>query len=135
MPSEAYEPLTLACIFDCHKKEELKVISAQRFSGIIKASKVLNDNLHKTLSHADQPNSVQLYCHRVCVLLYTSKEHIKHSLKQKETIEETVNPGLAKRTHSLLITCLTSRSIVYSVAQNVLKKIPKTLLDAGFIIK
>ena len=53
MASKTGEPSTLACIFDCQKKEEPKVISAQRFSSIIKASKTLNDDLYKTLSHAD----------------------------------------------------------------------------------
>ena len=59
---------------------------------IIKASKALNDGLCKILSHADQSNSIQLYCHRTCVSSYMSKEHIKCALKRKEIVEETVNP-------------------------------------------
>ena len=94
------EPITPACIFDCQKKEELKVISAQRFTSIVKATKALNDGLYKTLTHADQSNSIQLYGHRTCVSSYTSKEHIKRALKRKEIVKETVNPGPAKRTRS-----------------------------------
>ena len=102
MASKAGEPSTPACIFDCQKKEELKVISAQRFTSIVKASKALNDSLYKTLSHADQSDSIQLYCHRTCVLSYTSKEQIKRVLKRKEIVEEAVNPGPAKGTRSSL---------------------------------
>ena len=108
-------------------KEELKVFSAQRFTSIVKASKALTDGLYKTLSHADQSNSIQLYCHRTCVLLCTSKEHIKRALKRKEIVEETVNPGPPNvPVAPLVIACLTLRSVTYSVVQNVLKKIPKT---------
>ena len=39
------------------------------------------------------------------------------------------------RVAPLVIASLTSRSTAYSVAQNVLKKIPKTPRDGGFIIK
>ena len=88
--------------FDCQKKEELKVVSAQRFTSIVNASKALNDDLYKTLSHADQSNSIQLYCHKTCVSLYTSKEHIKRALQQKGIVAETVNPGSTKRTRSSL---------------------------------
>ena len=87
MASEAGETSTLACIFDCQKKEELKVISAQRFTSIVKASNSLNDGLYKALYHADQSNSIQLYCYRTCVSSYTAKEHIKRVLKQKEIVE------------------------------------------------
>ena len=73
-------------------KKELKVISAQRFTSIAKASKALNDGLYKTLSHADQSNSIYLYFKRTCVSSYTSKEHIKRALKRNEIVEETVNP-------------------------------------------
>ena len=125
MASEAGEPSTPACIFDCQKKEELKVISAQRFTSIAKASKALYDGLYKTLSHAHQSNSIQLYYHRTCVSSYTSKEHNKRTLKRKEIVEETINPGPAKRTRSSLSDSLFDfEKHAYSVAQNVLKKIP-----------
>ena len=102
MASEAGEPSTPECICDCQKKEELEVISSQRFTSIVKASKALNDGLYKTLSHGNQSNSIQLHCHRTCISSYTSKEHIKRALKRKEIVEETVNPGPAKRTRSSL---------------------------------
>ena len=81
MASEAGDPSTPACIFDCQKKEEPKVISAQRFTSIVKASKALNDGLYKKLSRADQSNSIQLFCRRSCVSSYTSKDQIKRALK------------------------------------------------------
>ena len=102
MASEAGEPSIPACIFDCQEKEELKVISAQRFTNIVKASKALSDGLCKILSHSDQSNSIQLYCHMTCVSSYMSEEHIKRALKRKEIVEETVNPGPGKRTRSSL---------------------------------
>ena len=97
--------LLLFCLlqcFDCQKKEELKVISAQRFTSIVNASKALNDDSYKTLSHADQSNSIQLYCHKTCVSSYTSTEHIKRALQQKGIVAETFNPGPTKRTRSSL---------------------------------
>ena len=111
MASEAGESATPACSFDCQKKEvisekKVKVISAQRFTSIVKTSKAINDGLYKTFSHADQSNLIQLYCHRTCVSSYTSKEHIKRALKRKEIVEETVNPEPAKRTRSSLFDSL-----------------------------
>ena len=102
MASEAGDPSTPACIFDCQKKEEPKVISAQRFTSIVKASKALNGGLYKKLSHADQSNSIQLFCRRTCVSSYTSKDQIKRALKRKEIVEQTVNPGPIKRTRSFV---------------------------------
>ena len=84
------------------EKEELKVIPAQRFTSIVKATKALNDGLCKTLFHTDQSNSIQLHCHRTCASSYTSKGHIKCALKPKEIVEETVNSGPAKCTRSSL---------------------------------
>ena len=50
MASEAGEPSATACIFNCQRKEELKIISAQRFTSIVKGSKALNDGLYKTFN-------------------------------------------------------------------------------------
>lgn len=89
------------CLFGCNKGESsLTEIGSKRLQTVIESSKQRGDDLHLILESAD--NKKEFYCHKDCISTYTSKFHIKHSLKRrgKDIIDLPSPPKRSRRSSS-----------------------------------